>query len=75
MALEIILGLFGIHGVGWLVAGYQSTGLFWLVGGIVYLILAAIVITVTFGIGTLCVAPISIGLLVWSAVALNNRLS
>jgi hypothetical protein len=74
MALEIILGLFGIHGIGWLVAGYTSEGLFWLVGSIVYLVMATVVSAVTLGFGLICLVPIAIGLLVWSALALNSRL-
>jgi hypothetical protein len=72
MILEILPGLFGLLGFGWIYAGNTSSGLIWLIGYLVWIVIGVIISVVTGGFGAICVLPISIGAIVMSAVSLNN---
>lgn len=73
---EIILSLFGIYGVGWLIAGETTIGVLLLIGSIVlYLPIAILGIVFTLGFGIVCVGPVSIALIIINALLLNNALN
>ncbi len=70
--LEILPGIFGILGLGWLYSGNVGAGIGWLMGMLFWDLIAMIVAAFTTGVGLLCTVPISILLLVLSAVSLNG---
>ncbi len=70
--LEILPGLFGILGIGWLYAGNTTAGILWLVGVLVWDVFAIIVDLVTFGFGCFCSVPVNIVLITVSAIALSG---
>ncbi len=73
---EIILSLFGIYGVGWLIAGETTIGVLLLIGSLVlYLPIAILGIVFTLGLGIVCVGPVSIALIIINALLLNNALN
>ncbi len=72
--IEVIGGLFGFYGIGWLVGGYAFTGVMLLVGSLVLAGLWAIVTIATVGVGLFCIIPIDLAILVTSTLALNSRL-
>lgn len=72
LILEILPGLFGLLGFGWIYAGNTSTGILWLVGFIIWSIIAATISVITGGIGALCWLPLSIALITISANSLNK---
>ena len=72
--LEVVGGIFGIFGIGWLVSGNTSTGLMFLIGGFVWLAIAIVLSVVTFGIGLICIWPVDLAIMITSVIMLNNRL-
>ncbi len=74
MAVEIIAGLFGFWGIGWLMRGYTSTGVLLLVGGFVFAALMLAITIFTAGVGLLCWGPLNIAVIVASGITLSNRL-
>jgi TM2 domain-containing membrane protein YozV len=70
--LEVIPGLFGILGIGWLYAGNTGAGLAWLIGTIVWDVIAVILATLSVGLGCFCVLPVNVVLLLVSVMSLNN---
>ncbi|HSH03597.1 MAG TPA: hypothetical protein VLL52_13840 [Anaerolineae bacterium] len=86
--LEIVGGLVGLFGLGWIYAGDRDTGLVFLLGGLLVLWGGGTVMgvglfalsVVTLGIGSFlylcyCFVPlIVIGFIAYSAMNLNNRL-
>jgi hypothetical protein len=72
MILEILPGIFGILGIGWMYSGQMWTGIAWLVGGLVWGLFALILLAVTAGFGCICTLPVSIGLIVFSANGLSK---
>src|SRR5947199_2052712 len=75
LVVEIILSLIGIYGVGWRMAGEKTVGTVLLIGSIVYWVLALKFIILTWGFGILCLAPLSIILIIVNAILLNNALN
>ncbi|MBV9231644.1 MAG: hypothetical protein JOZ18_20205 [Chloroflexi bacterium] len=72
---EIILSLFGIFGVGWLMAGETTVGIILLVCSIVLYWPIVLVGTVaTIGVGLICLGPLAIGAIILNALLLNNLL-
>ena len=74
---EIILSLFSIYGVGWLMAGETTIGTILLICSAVYWLFAFVFTIVTFGIGLLCLlclAPLSIAVIIINALLLNSNL-
>ncbi len=70
--LEILPGLFGILGIGWIYSGKTGTGIAWLIG---YLIWVGIAILAAVFSGTLacfCTVPINLVCVGISAYSLNN---
>lgn len=72
LILEILPGLFGFLGIGWLYAGNTTAGILWLVGYLLWTFFALVASILSLGIGLLCWFPISIACIVISAVTLNN---
>ena len=74
---EILLSLFGVYGVGWLIAGETTTGIVLLVCSFLLFWPLAITIAIfTFGFGVfICDLPLAIGGIVLNAVLLNNALN
>jgi hypothetical protein len=72
MVLEILPGLFGFLGFGWIYSGNSSVGVIWLIGFFVWTLVGVIISVVTGGIGAICIIPISIFCIVFSAVSLSG---
>jgi TM2 domain-containing membrane protein YozV len=72
LILEILPGLFGFLGFGWIYSGNTSTGILWLVLFLIWAVIALIISVVTGGIGLICILPVNIACIVASAVSLNN---
>ena len=72
LILEVILSLFGIYGVGWLMAGETTVGIILLVGSFFYWIVDFVLaITV---VGLCLLVPLVIATIVTNAILLSNRL-
>lgn len=72
--VEVLGGLFGFYGIGWLVGGYVATGTFLLLGSLLLAGLWAIVTIATVGVGLFCIIPIDLAILLGSTLTLNSRL-
>jgi hypothetical protein len=73
---EIILSLFGVFGVGWLMAGETVTGVILLVCSfIVYWPIMIVGTILTFGLGLICLGPIAIGAIILNILLLNSVLN
>lgn len=72
LILEILLGLFGFLGFGWIYSGNVGTGIAVLIGMLVWDAMAIIIATLTVGFGLICTIPISIAFIVLSAMMLNT---
>ncbi len=70
--LEVLPGLFGFLGFGWIYSGNTSTGVSWLVGVLVWDFIAAFIIALTAGFGCICTIPANIILVAISATSLNS---
>ncbi len=71
LILEILPGLFGLLGFGWLYAGHTNRGLAWLIGVLVWDVVAVVLALVTVGFGLLCTVPVNLALIAISASRLN----
>lgn len=72
LILEILPGLFGLLGFGWIYAGNTNRGLAWLIGVLVWDVVAVVLAVVTIGFGLLCTIPINWALIAISASTLNT---
>ncbi|TMD89521.1 MAG: zinc ribbon domain-containing protein [Chloroflexi bacterium] len=74
---EIFLSLFGIYGVGWLIAGETTIGVVLLICSFALFWPLAIMIAIfTLGFGIIfCNLPLAIGGIVLNAILLNNALN
>ncbi len=70
--LEVLPGLFGILGIGWIYAGNINTGLAVLVGNLIYMAIGAVIGVITAGIALCILWPLEIAILVLSATQLNK---
>ena len=70
--LEVLPGLFGFLGIGWLYAGNTAAGIVWLIGFLFWTFIATILSIATGGFGVICWLPISVGLIVISVISLNK---
>lgn len=72
---EIILSLFGIFGVGWLMAGETAIGVILLLGSIFFywpvILFGAVV---TDGFGLICLGPVAIGAIILNIALLSSVL-
>lgn len=73
---EILLSLFGIFGVGWLMAGESTVGTILLICSFVmYWPLLLLGTILTFGFGLICLGPMAIAAIIINALLLNNSLN
>ena len=72
LILEILPGLFGFLGFGWIYSGNTNTGIAWLIGVLVWDAIAALVAVLTAGFGCFCTVPIHLALIALSASSLNT---
>jgi hypothetical protein len=74
---EIFLSLFGVYGVGWIIAGETTIGVVLLVCSFLLFWPLAITIAIfTFGFGVFfCDLPLAVGGIVLNAVLLNNAIN
>jgi hypothetical protein len=75
LAVEIILSLFGLFGVGWLIGGETTIGIVLLVCSVLLywpIIFGGTILT--FGLGLICLGPLAIGAIILNALLLHHRL-
>jgi hypothetical protein len=72
LILEILPGMFGFLGFGWIYSGNTTAGVIWLICFFAWTVFAAIIDVVTVGIFLLCSLPISIACIAFSAIRLNS---
>jgi hypothetical protein len=72
LILEILPGMFGFLGFGWIYSGNTTAGVIWLICFFAWTVLAAIIDVATVGIFLLCSLPISIACIAVSAISLNS---
>ena len=68
MILEIVFGLFGIMGMGWLYAGNILTAVLVFIGFMIFVLVEAALIALTGGLCSCVALPVNIGLAVFSAI-------
>jgi hypothetical protein len=73
--LEVLLGLFGLYGFGWMYAGNIIAGLLLTLGGLVWDVVVLTLVLSTGGFAGLCTAPISIFVMIISALLLSGYTS
>ena len=74
--IEILLSLFGIYGVGWLMAGETTTGVILLICSfVVYWPLLVLIAVFTLGFGLACDFPLAIAAIIVNAILLNGALN
>jgi TM2 domain-containing membrane protein YozV len=75
LVAEILLSLFGIFGIGWLMAGETAIGVILLLASILFywpvILLGAVV---TEGFGLICLGPLAIGAIILNIVLLSSVL-
>ncbi len=75
LVVEIILSLFGLFGVGWLIAGETTVGTILLICSIfIYWPLIILGTIFTFGLGLICLGPLAIGAIILNILLLNKVL-
>jgi hypothetical protein len=72
LILEILPGLFGLLGFGWIYSGNTNAGVLWLLGVLVWDIMAIVIMVLTAGFGCICTVPVNLVLVAISASSLNN---
>ena len=76
LVAEMILSLFGIFGVGWLIAGETMVGVVLLVASfLLYWPIMLLGTIFTFGIGLICLGPLAISAIIVNAILLNTTLN
>lgn len=73
--LEVIPGLFGILGIGWIYAGRVNVGVPVLIGGLLFAFLLAVVVILTMGCGVVLAFPIWLVAMGLSAFLLNQEMN
>jgi hypothetical protein len=72
LILEILPGLFGFLGFGWIYSGNTGTGIAWLLGFLFWDVMTVIISVITGGFALLCTIPISLTCIAISASTLNG---
>ncbi len=76
LVVEVIASLFGIYGIGWLMAGETTTGVLLLIGSFVlYWPIFIVGSIITLGLGLFCLGPLGIAAIIINAILLNNMLN
>lgn len=70
--LEILPGLFGLLGIGWIYSGNSTVGFALLIGYLVWNLIAITLVVFTAGVACLCILPINILALIVSVLLLNS---
>lgn len=70
--LEILPGLFGLYGFGWIYSGNTGTGIMLLVGGLIWAVIVVIAATITASVACFCTVPVNLIAVAVSATMLNN---
>jgi len=70
--LEILPGLAGLFGIGWIYSGNTSTGVILLAGGIFWFLIIVVAAFITASAACLCTVPLSLVGTAISSVMLNN---
>ena len=73
VAVEAILALFGVYGVGWLMSGITTTGAVIMSLGFVWDALMIVVSVATLGIGALCLVPMHFLFVTLTTVILSSQ--
>jgi len=72
--LEVVPGLFGFLGIGWIYSGFTGVGIVWLVGFLIWNVIALVICIFTAGVGCLCTLPVNLVVLIASVMALNSQI-
>jgi hypothetical protein len=72
LILEILPGLFGIFGIGWIYAGNTTAGVIWLISVLAWDVFAGLINVLTGGFGCFCTLPVGLALIAVSASALHS---
>lgn len=72
--LEFLLGLVGFFGIGWLVSGFTTTGLFLLVAGIIWDVVAGFVSISMNTLGFVVLGVVNVVVAIISTLVLRGRL-
>jgi len=72
LILEILPGLFGLLGFGWIYSGNTNAGILWLIGVLFWDFIAFFLVVLTAGFGCFCTVPMNLILIAVSASSLNT---
>jgi hypothetical protein len=72
LLLEILPGLFGFLGFGWIYGGNTTTGLLWLAGMIVWDMIAVLIDVLSAGLACFCTVPVNLALIAVSSMLLST---
>jgi len=72
LILEILPGIFGFLGFGWIYSGNTTTGLLWLIFFLLWVVVSFILVLITGGLAAICTLPIHITCVALSSISLNN---
>ena len=72
LILELLPGLFGLYGIGWIYANKVGLGVGLLVGGLVWAVIAITIDIITGGFGLICSLPVNIAAVTISSIMVNN---
>ena len=72
LILELLPGLFGLYGIGWIYANKVGLGVGLLIGGLVWAVIAITIDILTGGLGLLCSLPVNIAAVTISSISINN---
>jgi len=72
LLLEILPGLIGILGIGWIYGGNSTRGIIWLVGYLIWFVIGWIIAPFTLFFSLICTIPINLALITVSAITLNK---
>jgi len=72
MVLEIVGGLFGLFGIGWIYSGNTAVGVMLLAGGIFWIIIIIIAAAISAAAACFCTVPLSLVVTAVSSFSLFN---
>lgn len=75
LILEILPGIFGFMGFGWIYANQVAAGILILIGFWVWIAIAVVISMLTGGIFLCCAFPVQVGAIAISAIMLNKYMS